>query len=210
MLRTPTIPQSLRRTCRDVLATAAAGKPGDVVGLISASPGEGVSTIAVGLTRILSESSRVLLIDASAGRPVSRLIDAAHRPLGAEELSHLHLIDLDDWIIPCPGLNLELLTLEKDQLSAASWDRRWAALKLLLMQRYQLFVIDLGSLHTQLSPFWSACLDHAYVIVDVSRTTVDALQDARKEFDVLRLPLAGAILNRRSFAVPAFLGGDRP
>lgn len=210
MLRTPTIPQSLRRTCRDVLATAAAGKPGEVMGLISTAPKEGVSTIAVGLTRILSESSRVLLIDASAGRPLSQLVNAENRPLGANELAHLHLIDLDNWIVSCPGLNLDLLTLESEQFLAPSWDRRWTALKLLLAQRYQLFVIDLGSLKTQLSPFWSACLDHVYIVVDMSQTTLDALQDARKELDLLRLPLAGAILNKRPFAVPAFLGGERP
>lgn len=210
MLRTPTIPQSLRRTCRDVLATAAASKPGEVMGLISTAPGEGVSTISIGLARILSETSRVLLVDASAGRPVSRLINAENRPLGADELAHLHLIDLDNWIVSSPGSNLDLLTLEPSQFLAPTWDRRWTALKLLLVQRYQLFIIDLGSLKTQLSPYWSACLDHVYVVVDMSQTTVDALQDARRELDLLRLPLAGAVLNKRPFAVPAFLGGERP
>lgn len=210
MLRTPTIPQSLRRTCRDVLATAAASKPGEVMGLISTAPKEGVSTIAVGLARILSETSRVLLVDASAGRPISRLINAESRPLGAGELSHLHLIDLDNWIVSSPGSNLDLLTLEPSQFLSPTWDRRWTALKLLLVQRYQLFIIDLGSLKTQLSPYWSSCLDHVYVVVDMSQTTVDALQDARRELDLLRLPLAGAVLNKRPFAVPAFLGGERP
>jgi Mrp family chromosome partitioning ATPase len=209
MPRVPTIPQSLRRACRDVLSTASHANGSGVIGLISSSPAEGVSTIAVGLARILAETSNVLLVDASGGHPVSQLMEIDDMPLGAEELAHPHLLNLNDWIIPCAGLHFDLLTLEVGQLSAVTWERRWAALKPMLMKRYQIVVIDLGSLQTQFSPFWSACLDHTYLVVDMSRTNVDALYRARRELDFLRMPVTGAILNRRTFSVPAFLGGER-
>jgi Mrp family chromosome partitioning ATPase len=210
MHRSPAIPQSLRRACRDVLATAAHAGGSGVIGLISSSPAEGVSTIAIGLARILAESNRVVLVDASGGRPVSQMIETEDLPLGYHDLSRLNVVDLDDWIVPCSGLNFDLLTLEIDQVSAATWDRNWAALKHLLVQRYRIILVDLGSLRTQLSPFWSACLDHTFLVVDMSQTSVDALHRARKELDFLRLPVTGAILNRRTFSVPTFMGGDRP
>lgn len=209
MLRSPSIPHSLRRICRDILAANGNGKTGEVVGLISTQPHEGVSTIAVGLARILAESSRVLVIDASAGRPVSELLGIEGRVLRADDLAQLQLTSLRDWIVPCPGLNIDLISIDADQIASSLWDRRWPELKLMIMQKYQVVLVDLGSLQTQLSPFWSACLDQTYVVVDMSSTGVEMLQDARRELDFLQLPVAGAILNKRSYAVPAFLGGGR-
>ncbi|WP_166802304.1 CpsD/CapB family tyrosine-protein kinase [Microvirga pakistanensis] len=204
-----TIPLSLRRACRDILATVQPGPDGVVLGLMSTLPHEGVSTISIGLARILGEALRVLLIDASAGLPVAELIKVEPRPLKVAELLHPHYVNVRDWITSAPERNFDLLMLHPDQLSAPSWENHWAALKDLLVQRYDLILIDLGSLQKQLSPSWSGGIDHMYVVVDMSLTTVDALVRSRKELDVLRLPVSGVILNRRTFSTPAFLAGDR-
>ncbi|MBB3021693.1 Mrp family chromosome partitioning ATPase [Microvirga lupini] len=209
MLQSITIPQSLRRICRDILAANVSGKSGVVVGLISTLPHEGVSTISIGLARILAESSRVLLIDASAGRPISDLLGVESHILKAEDLAQLQLANLRDWLVPCPEPNLDLLSIDADQAAATIWDKRWSELKLTMLQHYQVIIVDLGSLQTQLSPFWSACIDQTYVVVDMSSTRVETLQEARKELDILQMPVAGAILNRRPYAVPAFLSNGR-
>ncbi|MBF9197541.1 tyrosine-protein kinase family protein [Microvirga terrestris] len=209
MLQSGTIPQSLRRICRDIQAANINGKSGVVVGLISTLPHEGVSTIAIGLARILAEASRVLLIDASAGRPISDLIGVERHILSADDLAQLQLASFREWLVPCSSPNLDLLSIDADQIAASIWDKRWSELKLAIMQRYQVVLIDLGSLQTQLSPFWSTCLDQTYVVVDMSSTPAETLQGARKELDILQMPVAGAILNRRSFAVPAFLSKGR-
>lgn len=204
-----TIPLSLRRACRDILATVQRGTDGVVLGLMSTLPREGVSTISIGLSRILGETLQVLLIDASDGQPIGDLIGVEAKTLRIADLLSTHYVNVEDWISSDPGRNFDVLTLHPDQLSAPSWDKYWAALKSLLVHKYDLILVDLGSLQKQLSPSWSGGIDHMYMVVDMSLTTVDALVRSRKELDVLRLPVSGVILNRRTFSTPAFLAGDR-
>ncbi|SCY57194.1 tyrosine-protein kinase family protein [Microvirga guangxiensis] len=208
-MRYSSIPLSLRRACRDILATVQPGPSGVVLGIMSTLPREGVSTITIGLSKVLGDTQQVLLVDASAGLPIAELINAEPRPLVISELLHPHYVNVRDWITSDPERNFDLLTLHPDQLSAPSWEGNWAALKELLTQKYDLILVDLGSLQKQLSPSWSGGVDYMYMVVDMSLTTVDALVRSRKELDVLRLPISGVILNRRTFSTPAFLAGDR-
>jgi Mrp family chromosome partitioning ATPase len=205
----PAIPLSLRRACRDILATVQPGPDCVILGLMSSVPREGVSTISLGLARILGEKLRVLLIDASAGLPIAELMDIEARPLKISELRQPYYVNVRDWIASDPESNFDLLMLHPDQLSAPSWEKHWAVLKDLLEQSYDLILIDLGSLQKQMSPSWSGGIDHMYMVVDMSLTTVDALVRSRKELDVLRLPVSGVILNRRTFSTPAFFAGSR-
>lgn len=209
LMQSSNIPLSLRRACRDVMATTQPLHGKVVLGLISCLPQEGVSTIAVGLTRIFSEKVSALLVDASTGFPVADLINIEHRPLKLSDLSRQHTAAIQDWVVPCPELNLQVLTLDTSEMSTPLRDDRWLPLKDLLVQRYDLIVVDLGCLQQQLSPFWNGELDHVYVVVDMARSTVGTLQRGRKELDIMRLPVAGTLLNKRSHPVPAFLQGGR-
>jgi Mrp family chromosome partitioning ATPase len=65
-----------------LLASLGSSSAVNVLGFVSALPNEGVSTICVGVARVLAATEKVLLIDASpGGQAVSAWLSVERRPL---------------------------------------------------------------------------------------------------------------------------------
>ena len=208
------VPLSLRRTCRDVLALSGWERERLVIGLLSSLPGEGVTTVALGMATVLAETHDVLLVDASYSRRSAARAARLRSPvLTADELEAIDAETgaaiLDERIAASPAGGFHVLSLEPSQHMATALGRAWPRLLDALGTRYGIVLVDLGSLRTQLSPAWSSLLDRTFVVVDSVRTTTEDLTEAKQTLSILRYPLSGAIMNRSAAERRGWLGGAR-
>ena len=71
--------------------------------------------------------------------------------------------------------------------------------------RYDVIVVDAGSLQQGLAHFWSRMASQVLLVVDTTRTTVQALERLGKELKTAKLALSGVVLNKREYPIPQFL-----
>jgi Mrp family chromosome partitioning ATPase len=166
----------------------------NVLGFVSVLPKDGVSTICVGIARELTSHGRVLLVDASRDRSaISAWLNVEQKPPGAHDIP----LSLSDWIAHSEtGIDVALVDPVGD--SAAVLETALAEKRSKVATRYRFVVVDLGSLQTLRTVGWATHLHRVYVVVDGSRTSSETLGRARKELDLLKFPVAGAIMNRRA------------
>lgn len=175
-----------------------------VIALISRTKGEGVSTVAAGLSRAFSRNGdgRVLLVDAddvtnglakslpTSGRPV--FLDSTN--LGPE----VHPGGVRPWGIDFVALGAK----GKDRfVYGLAWDDYFSMLRC----RYDIIVVDAGSLETGTPYNWSNVPSHVILVVDTTRTTIKALERLREELKSSGPTVTGAVLNKRAFPIPSFL-----
>jgi Mrp family chromosome partitioning ATPase len=160
-----------------------------------------VSTICVGVARALASHGRVLLVDASAeGLAISAWLNVERRPLGANEMAPV----ASEWIARSQA-GIDVLNLDLTEEAASICESALADAQSKGTTRYRFVVVDLGSLQTLRAPGWAACLHRVYLVVDGSRASAEILGRARKELDLLKFPIAGAIMNRRVPSMGSFL-----
>jgi Mrp family chromosome partitioning ATPase len=185
---------SFGRTCRALLTSADVPGSDKILGFISALPNEGVSTVSVGIAEVLAMGNKVLLVDAGTGREtISSLLNLEPRPVLPSNLTS----SPRTWIVQSKNTRIDLLTLEPTYDSAALCERALSELQSSAATRYRFVLVDLGSLQTLLCPAWVDIVHRVYIVVDSGRASSESLEHARKELDLLRLPVAGAIMNRR-------------
>ena len=175
-----------------------------LVQCIASHPGEGTSSVARDLALVAAcvPRLRVLLLDLDApGRrqaetlraryrmqPVSQMLPGDEAPLAVLRFGDdgLHVSDLQGaW----PG-------------AAAVWNAAVATLR----ASFDLIVVDSAPLETaydgiMLAPQMTANL----IVVEAERTRTAVAQDLRDQLKDVGAPIAGVILNRRRFHIPAFL-----
>lgn len=168
--------------------------------------GDGVSTVALGcaLATARRGDGAVLLLD---GTPLGERcaqalgVNASSLPVDAG----VHR--LDGHLVDVPGIGLHLLQLASappragDSAAAKAWAALWAE----LTQRYRHVIVDAGSLKSDAPQRWSGWAAHTALVIDTTRVTREAMDALRRELRHGGPELAGFILNKRTFHVPARL-----
>ncbi len=176
------------------------------VALTGIGRGGGVTTVAIGVAAAIARHSEggVLLIDGTPlGTRCADLLGVEAPPLVAQAGE----TSLEQCLAPVPALGITLLQLAAappqagDAVAAEGWDRLWR----LLHQRYRHLIVDAGSLKTDAPLRWAGWVDHAVLVVDTTQVTREMLEGFRREMRHGGPALAGFILNKRRFHVPAGL-----
>lgn len=190
-----------------LLAAGMLGHPGAAVALTAGGRGEGVSTVAIGLAAALArtEGSRVLLVDGTplGLRAYTMLgVEAATTPLReleageAEPGAHIRVIE---------RLGFDLLALADVPGRAAAPSSALIEAWSRLRAGYDSIVVDVGSMRSEAPHLWKSWVDHTVLLLDTTRVTREAVQSQRRSLEHTGLRLAGFILNKRRYHVPAGL-----
>ena len=163
--------------------------------LTARTRGEGVSTVCAGLARSFAkhDTGRVLLLDAkSRGNGHTKGPGAANAVSG---------IDFDEAIRRVEDWQVDVLSLaERDEPlpSGAPWEDYFSGLR----ARYDVIVVDAGALDSRSPYYWSEKANHVLLVVDSTRTSVQALQRLRKDLKTAKLTITGVVLNKREYPIP--------
>ncbi|CAN5303095.1 hypothetical protein BH11PSE10_BH11PSE10_06020 [soil metagenome] len=166
----------------------------------------GVTTVAIGTAAAIArqDEGAVLLVD---GTPLGTRCAAMLGVTAPALVSNASGAALDECLTPVPALGITLLQLAAappqagDAAAAASWAALWQTLR----GRYRHLIVDAGSLKTHAPLRWAGWVDHTALVIDTSQTTRDMLEGLRREMRHGGPALAGFILNKRRFHVPARL-----
>ena len=171
------------------------------VGLTSAGPGEGVTSMTAGLAMAAAAhgNGRVLVCDVGQGE--QRLAGL----LGAKMVTITSLPPEGDLRVALAATDgLDVLSIAPDLASAAN-EERWAHVMSVLRERYNTIIFDLGDLGTSMPALWQDRLDELLLVVDSNHTTYESLARLRKELERTGISLSGFALNKRRFYVPALI-----
>ncbi len=177
-----------------------------VVALTSRTRGEGASTVALALARTFARNGdgRVLLIDSDE---VSN--DLARRaPAGAATILQApEDLNSQDEVLPVPAWDVDLLALASSgngdglAMNSPQWEDYFSAMR----ARYDVIVVDAGSIHEGALQFWASVSSQILLVVDTTRTTVQALERLAKDLKTSKLAMTGVVLNKREYPIPQFL-----
>ncbi len=184
----------------------ATGLDGGSVALTAAGRGEGVTTVAIGVATALARrtSAKVLLVDGTPlGQRAAQLL--GHGEAGAVALETADGADFAASVLPVPGLGFDLLVLNvpprRDDGALSGWSSAWKALR----AAYADIIVDAGSLRSEGPHLWKPWVANLALVIDTTRTTRDAMVAHKRGLDSAGLQLAGFILNKRKFHLPAGL-----
>ena len=194
-------------------ADAAAPAPLRTLGLTSSVPGEGVSTLAMGLARCAAELDRgpVLLVDANWRHPsVHRAFQIELAPGLAEALRDPDALDL---ATKGSGIDrLELLpagVLQGDAPMVCDQHSVTCVTDALAL-RFALVVVDLPPASSSvLSPQLVALLDALVLVVEAERVGGEAVRSAQRRLLEQGAQLCGAVLNKKREYVPWWIRRSR-
>lgn len=180
-------------------------RPIKVMGLISAIPNEGKSTVAANLAQMIAHSGKkTLLIDADLRNPSlsRRLIGAtaATHPAGTIEvlagkaaLEHVLLVDPATSLHILPTVVHERIANTNDILTSAAM----RALLERLRGHYDFVILDLPPLGPVVDARAMAPMIDAFLLViDWGRTKIDVVTEALQSSEGIRDRLLGAVLNK--------------
>ena len=172
-----------------------------VVVVTARTRGEGVSTVARGLARTFERNGdgRVLLLDVDT-RGNAQIRDNISKDVTVVR-------DLQAFASAAPpapagnGAETLALAVEGNPFSSgAALGEFFSTLRV----RYDVIVVDAGSLDTPAPYFWAENAQKMVLVVDCSRTTRQALERLKSELDTSKLKINGVVLNRREFPIPRF------
>ena len=202
-----------------------------VIGLTSRLPREGVTTVTRGLARsfVSAYTGKILLLyagrkqprrapvidvtlledtstlsdfivrDDSLGCDTVRLANTAQDSIGLGDTS-----DIDD--VPVPDIRFDedgtILSHSPDTGSRNEQTRR---IFRLLKKKYNLILVDAGSLNNSNGTFWLLHSDLNILVIDCTRTTRESLEHQQREFENSSISIDGSILNKRRFPIPNLL-----
>jgi len=197
-----------------------------VIGLTSASPGEGVSTCAAAISFLLAGEVQPLTIRRQTGSPLV--------PDGAQRAAGVVLVDAnlkDPFVhqafgVPIsPGLRDGLRSgqslatvahrIEGSQLlvipagsgfGTAGMDvQQLAAALQQLAQQVRLVIVDLPAVLSSEGVKYAMLCDAVVMVVRAHHTRWEAVLQARRILERAGVPILGAVLNRRRFDLPRWL-----
>lgn len=192
-----------------VASAKAPASGGEVLSVCVSSrlPGEGATTVALGLAHAFSGAlgGKALLIDVVVAKLelADRICIAAtpYSPNNPVERSN----EIAAHIAPFDGAGFDVLCLCCDALAAPEYEKYVRALLAALGGQYRAIVVDTGALDRHAPFVWSRCVRKSLLVVDSTRTTDKALERMRKEMDEGLINVSGVVLNKRTYPVPRFL-----
>ncbi len=169
-----------------------------VIMVASAETGEGKSTVAVNLARVLAtQERRVLLLDAELRRPSLKALFADSRGMGLEELLRGEAL-LQDASQPSRIPGVDVLGADEELLDAsdmASSARFRLALKT-ARERYDFIVIDSAPLNLiSESVLIARRADATLLVVRLDKTSRTTALAAQKRLVDMKVMILGAVVN---------------
>ena len=189
------------RSMKLFLELSREGQKGDVIGIISALPGEGKSAIAVNLARVLAGSGvRTVLVDCDLHNPeLSRTFGGPHRGGLLAALENTR--SLEECIWKETGSGLEFLPAGVGALPFQPHDalasEAMRSVFETLRHSYEMVIVDLPAL----LPLVDVCLttrfiDSYILVAEWGRTASDVATHALGTAGSIRDKLVGAVLNK--------------
>ncbi len=183
-----------------VLAATPVQQSSQVIGVASQYPGEGCSTLALGVAQSLSkhQKGKVLLLDAViGGQDITQLLALNRANLKAGEA-----LEWSSLLQSSPLYGIDVLSLTAPLLEWLATDvaanPAWQA----LLAEYRWVIVDVGAWSTPTPHLWAKRLENVLLVVDVNATTADKLARFRAEIDRSQLKMLGFILNKRTYPIP--------
>jgi polysaccharide biosynthesis transport protein len=191
-----------------------AGKSNKVIGITSALPNEGKSTVAASLAQLMSHTgARTILVDCDLRRPLlTRLLTPAANSGFVDIFSGKTVFEDVIWIDPSTGLTFlpafmsSRLTHPNEFLASDAMHKLFDRLR----ENYDYVVVDLSPL----APFVDAratthFIDSYFLVIEWGHTKFDAvekaLNDARSVYD----NVLGVVLNKANIRVLSRYDGYR-
>ncbi|GAA0856480.1 hypothetical protein [Aliiglaciecola litoralis] len=178
-----------------------------VIGLLSRTSGEGVTTTAIGLALAthLRAPGSTLLIDANPSE--FRVADVLKC-----ESKHVASIDfrapepnIEDYVVSTNSPGLPLLTIapvgNAFTCSSAEFAVCWPSLK----QSYETIIVDIGAWSTEAPLGWIEQLDDLILVLDGNHTTQEMLSHFKRTIDRCGCKLSGFIMNKHERPIPNFV-----
>lgn len=177
------------------------------VALTSTRTGEGVSTAAINLAAVLAAApgERVVLIDGNlADAALATMLETSETPGWPE--AALGRVSLDEALIELARDRFWLLPAGDSRGELPLPATPLARLLDELDSRATRVVIDLPSLDSAGGMLAMAgAADGAVLVVAAEETRIEAVRWAREQFEQARVPLFGAVLNRRQLHIPPWI-----
>ena len=208
------VPDPLRKSFRELREQLTLLDRGDHTGprfiaVTSAQPDAGVSTVASGLARSLAHYSRggVTLVDANFDDPRLTLTLADENAFGisdafadsAGKKAPLHPMDLDVLHLMPVGRGRKMLLdrLDPDRLMQVM--RHWTS-------SFAYVIVDLPPITSSnaFAAIAGAC-EHCVIVVEAGKTRWQVVRKTAEIVTLANAGLAGAVLNKRRFPIPAWL-----
>jgi capsular exopolysaccharide synthesis family protein len=178
-----------------------AAQAGHVIGITSCKPGEGVSTVAIGLAVCAAQlgGAPALLVDANLARPtVARAFEVGVEPGLFEVL--MGTMDAGNCIQPskCEGLSLLTAGCWTSGVEPAYRPAALAALVSELRGRYGTIVFDLPAAE-ECSPssVIGSALDGVVLVVEAERLRDETARRATSRLQQANVVVLGVVLNKR-------------
>jgi Mrp family chromosome partitioning ATPase len=176
-------------------------RSGQVIGVTSSQPGEGVSTVAIGLAACAAQlgGGPALLVDANLARPsLARIFEVGGEPGLFEVL--LGTMEPGDCIRPskCAGLSLLTSGCSISGVEPAYMPTTLAALIAELRSSYATVVFDLPAAE-ECSPssVIGGALDGVVLVVEAERIHDETARRATLRLQQANVAVLGVVLNKR-------------
>jgi succinoglycan biosynthesis transport protein ExoP len=172
-----------------------------VVGLVSAVPAEGKSTVAANLAQLAAHGGgRALLIDADLRNPSLTRLMAPHAEWGLLELLQDHAVIADIvWRDPITGLDFlpAVLTAPIAHTSELLASKRMAELLTDIRAEYDYVIVDFPPLAPVVDAKAGSHLVDAFILViEWGQTSPEIISEALGSAELVQSKLIGAVLNK--------------
>jgi len=181
------------------------GRPAHLA-LTAIGRGEGVTTSALGAAAALArhgDHGPVLVIDGSpVGARMAEILALPQLPVAPD--AGAGAVTAAVVGLSVPGLSILSLTAAPPALGdphSGDWAEAWEALR----GRFASIVVDAGSLRSDGPRRWAVWVGATVLVIDTSHVTREALRAFGRERRQAGPVLAGFVLNKRRFHVPAAL-----
>jgi Mrp family chromosome partitioning ATPase len=169
------------------------------IGIVSRLRGEGATTVCIGLAcASAANGSRVLLIDASG------IGTRAYKILGLEQTvidPAKDRFEISRHVAKAEKFGFDALAVSDFKPDASEWKTVWAELE----SRYDIVLVDTGSLEHETPYRWQPAVRHMVLVIDPQRSTYEILGRFKADLDHSALRLSGFVMNKRAFPIPSFL-----
>jgi Mrp family chromosome partitioning ATPase len=177
-----------------------------IIEVIAAHPGEGVSTVVLGLAEAASSvaNARVLLCDATVTRNNLKLFGVTPTlpslsEVGSGDINVSHAIQRTE----SPNISICAVAKAGTELEVATQVDRLDSAFMALRKLYDLILIDSpATTKSALGPALAKKTDRVLLVIEADRTRVPVVAAAARAIEVNGGRVLGVVLNKRRFRVP--------
>lgn len=157
------------------------------------------SVLDVTLMEDLSVLSDFIFRDRQLGCDAIRLTNTAQDSISMKSRSIEEEVPIPDIRFDDDG------TILNHSFDSGSKNEQTRRIFRLLKKKYNLILVDAGSLNNSNGTFWIMNSDVNILVIDCMRTTRESLEYQQREFENSGFRIHASILNKRQFPVPNFL-----